>query len=63
MGKYILSNKKNVKRGAGMWKWIKTIQATKHEHALVTENKNIQSELREAYILVMDMRVNGQPTS
>ena len=44
-----------------MWKWIKTIQATKHEHALVTENKNIQSELREACIRVM--RVNGQPTS
>ena len=35
-----------VKRGAGMWKWIKDIQATKHEHASVTGNKNIQSELR-----------------
>ena len=46
-----------------MWKWIKTIQATKHEHALVTEKKNIQSELREACIRVTDMRVNGQPTS
>ena len=46
-----------------MWKWIKTIQATKHEHALVTENKNIQSELREACIRVMDRRVNGQPTA
>ena len=45
-----------------MWKWIKTIQATKHEHALVTEKKNIQSELKEACIRVMDMRVNGQPT-
>ena len=52
-----------VKRGAGMWRWIKIIQATKHEHASVTENKNIQSELREADIMVMDMRVNGQPTS
>ena len=46
-----------------MWKGIKTIQATKHEHALVTENKNIQSEFREAYIRVMDMRVNGQLTT
>ena len=46
-----------------MWKWMKTIQATAYEHALVTENKNIQSELREACIRVMDMRVNGQPTS
>ena len=55
--------KKIVKRGVGMWKWIKTIQATKHEHALVTEKKNIQSELREACFRVMDMRVNGQPTS
>ena len=46
-----------------MWKWIKDIQATKDEHASVTGNKNIQSELREAYIRVRKMRVNVQPTS
>ena len=52
-----------VKNGGGMWKWIGDIQATKHEYASVTGNKNIQSELREAYMIVMEMRVNRQPTS
>jgi len=33
---------------AGIWKWMEDIQATKHEHSSVTENKNIQSELKEA---------------
>ena len=46
-----------------MWKWINDIQATKDEHGSVTGNKNVQSVLREAYIRVMEMRVNGQPTS
>ena len=63
MKKYILANEKDGSRGSGMWKWIKDIQATKHEHAFVTGNKNIQSELREEYIRVIEMRVNGQPTS
>ena len=52
-----------VKGGAGMWKWINDIPATKDEHALVTGNRNIQSELRGAYIRVMKMSVNEQPTS
>ena len=47
---------------SGIWKWVKDIQATKHEHPSITENKNIQSELREAWIRVMEMSVNGQPT-
>ena len=63
MKKYILANKKMVKGGAGMWKWINDIPATKDEHALVTGNRNIQSELRGAYIRVMKMSVNEQPTS
>ena len=46
-----------------MWKWIKDIQPIKHKHVYVMGNKNIQSELREAHIRVMEMRVNGQPTS
>ena len=52
-----------VKWGARMCKWIKDIQATKHEHASVTGNKTIQSELSEAYIRVMEIRVNEQHTS
>jgi len=38
------------------------IQATKHGHYCVTENKNIQSEFKKAYVRVMKMIVNGQPT-
>ena len=32
-----------------IWKWIQDIQATKHEHYCVTENRNIQSELKSRY--------------
>ena len=34
---------------ARTWKWIKDIQATKHEHSCITGNKNIQSKLQKAH--------------
>ena len=44
---YILKKKEWLKgESGGVWKWIKNIQATKHKHSAVTENKNIQSELK-----------------
>ena len=40
-------------------KWIKDIQATKHEHPCVSGNKNIQSKFKKAHIRVMEKKIHG----
>ena len=61
--KYIPPNKKNRLNGKVLEsRKDQNIQATKHGHWCVTENKNIQSEFTRRYVRVIEMTVNGQPT-